>query len=179
MPADSYTHSYYNSSVQAPNLYYFSNVFEDTLEGRLVMYYNPIDTTSGDRIRGRYRIQANGGSGTGNTDECASWRGPLPVGYYGRGDGDLRSRFDLVYAPDSDATISGWVWALGSKRCNGPSRTERTGLYIHSQGASGWNGDYSTWGCIKINQVDRGFMADQYRTAYSNRNGRLRVNATG
>lgn len=178
--ADAYTHSYYRSYVTAPNLYYFSNIFDDTLQGRLVMYYNPIENSlSSGNVSGRYRISARGGSGNGwSTSECDADDGPLPVGYYGRGDGDLLSQFTFEYKTTDSETIRGWVWRLGSKRCN-PTGLKRFGLFIHSQGLTDWYGDYSTEGCIKISQVDRTFMAIEYYRAWSNSNGRLRVNATG
>jgi hypothetical protein len=39
-------------------------------------------------------------------------------------------------------------------------------LFIHSQGRSGWSGNYASNGCIKINQTDRARVALRWKSAY-------------
>lgn len=174
IPSDAYTVTTLGHYILPPNAYYHRNTSHNTHNGTLSLYFNPMH--AGETAR-RYRISAPGGSGDGRTtDGCETDRGPLPRGAYGRGATAESATFDFMYKTWGDQTVAGWVWQLGSKRCSGPSRTLRWGLYIHSQGYSGWSGSYRTEGCIKINQVDRSFMATNYINAYSRQDGRLIVN---
>lgn len=122
----------------------------------------------------RYRIQQRAGSGNGNTNPCATDEGWLPNGTYSGSGGHGGTDFDLYYKTDRSEVIRGWVWYLGDRQCsNGTWRTE---LFIHSQGYSGWSvSNYASKGCIKINQVDRGHLADRHNNAYSPDAGTLYV----
>jgi hypothetical protein len=168
--ASALTYSTYrtSSTSAAPNVYYNRNSASNTLNGTVVWYYS-----FGNN---RYRTQMRGGSGTGHTNDCTSNQGPLPDGTYGRGDGDSNSRFTFQWKQTSANIVLGFVWYLGNKRCNGPGSNLRTALFIHSQGFSGWSpSNYASLGCIKIDQDDRGYIANQYLNAVDNTNGRLMV----
>ncbi|MBT2409598.1 L,D-transpeptidase [Streptomyces sp. ISL-12] len=100
------------------------------------------------------------GSGTGNTNACASNKGWLPNGTY---DIEFKSK---TY---NGSKIKGYVVKLENKYCAG-KRTKRTDLFIHSemrangkqgskQGADSpwrWDGnrDYKSNGCIKMRPSD-------------------------
>jgi len=174
MPADAYAHSYASAYVGAPNLYYSRNLSDDQHNGQLRMYYNAMH--HGGTIGSRYRIASRGGSGLDNTDDCVRNEGPAPDGVYGRGDNDALSQLTFMNKTWGGEIVRGYVWYMGGKRCSGPGTTQRTALFIHSQRATGWNDrNHRSFGCIKVNQTDRAFMADAYITAYSNGNGRLTV----
>jgi len=186
VPADAYSVQQAStpSYVGPPGLYYMN---ERNLGGfdcdnpdllaqhcsTLDMYYNAMHW--GGTVATRYRIRVRAGSGLNDTNECTTDHGPAPSGLYRRNRYD-NSELTFYYKTESENIVYGWVWYMGSKRCNGGTGIERTGLFIHSQGWSGWEeNNYRSAGCIKINQVDRAFMANAYRTAYSNTRGILSV----
>lgn len=151
-------------------MYYDRNSTTSPLSGELTWYYS--------QGNNRFRTKMRGGSGNGSSsDECESNNGPLPAGYYGRSDGDPDSRFDFVWKDWGNTVVRGWVWSLGGKMCRGVAPKLRFGLFIHSQGYSGWSStNYSSEGCIKIDQGDRSAMALKYQNAiYDPGNSRLSV----
>ncbi|MCP3857762.1 MAG: hypothetical protein GY698_24060 [Actinomycetia bacterium] len=155
--AQTYTISHWSWSWASPNMYYTrSSPFNSTLNTYMTI------SATGQRIRASRR----GGSGNGSTNECESFAGWLPGGTYGRGDGDSKSNVVLKNKQSGGTVVRGWVWELFAKDCNGGSGIERNDLFIHSQGNNGgsWNsGNYSSWGCVKIDQDDRTYLADSMR----------------
>jgi hypothetical protein len=70
------------------------------------------------------------------------------------------------------------VWELGNKKCipsGGERRITRTELFVHSQGSSGWNGNYASNGCIKVSQTDRAQLAKRWKASYRYSVGMLMV----
>ncbi|GIE76129.1 hypothetical protein Aph02nite_20790 [Actinoplanes philippinensis] len=108
---------------------------------------------------GSYRLSMRAGSGNGTKSECVSNKGHIPSGVYDPDDEDRKST--LQYIPNKrngSEVVRGAVWSLGNKTCtpkSGERRITRTLLYIHSQGATAWSGNYASNGCIKISQKDR------------------------
>lgn len=116
------------------------------------------------------------GSGDGTLNDCISYAGPSPDGYSGRSDGDSNSGLYFRWKDTGSSVVRGWVWEMYNKRCDGGSSNLRTGLFIHSQGYSGWtDSNYVSEGCVKINQTDRGWLSTVYRISYQYWNDRLSV----
>jgi hypothetical protein len=117
----------------------------------------------------RVRISMRAGSGTGNTDTCATSKGWIPDGLYANDDADRGSGFKYIHNKTvSKNIVLGSVWELGKKDCgNGKKRTE---LFIHSQGknGAGWSDrNYKSEGCIKISQDDRTYLAEKFEHSYA------------
>ncbi len=127
----------------------------------------------------RYRLTMRGGSGTGNKNQCARDKGRLPSGFYDPRDEDGLSTFK--YIPNKtwgDAVVQGAVWELGTKKCTpaaGQKQIKRTALFIHSQGRSGWSGNYASKGCIKISQKSRTMLKKRWADAYRRKHAMLMV----
>lgn len=118
----------------------------------------------------RYRLAMGGGSGTGSANTCYRDNGWLPNGSY---------PIDFYYKTTGNAVVQGWVWYLGSKRCNTGS-TIRTELFMHSSGIETlpWSGHYSSNGCVKIAQGsggtdggDRGITATYWYYGFAKDSG--------
>lgn len=109
------------------------------------------------------------GSGLGSTDECAGSRGWLPNGRYG-----------VTFHPTHNgAQVKGVAFQLDNKTCRS-GRTTRSDLLIHSEmTASGgqnskvesqrWdgNGDYKSYGCIKLKPADVKAAAAEFKKYYA------------
>lgn len=126
-----------------------------------------------------YRISMRAGSGTGINSECVRNKGYLPDGVYDPTDKDSGSTLRFIANKRTGSSVvRGPVWQLGSKKCKPKAkerRITRTELYIHSQGASGWSGNYASNGCIKINQGDRAHLAKRWKAARNRDKGGLVV----
>jgi len=170
-PAVAYTDTFYSYDNLHPNLYFArgGTINSDhAILGTLTAYL------SFDGYR--HRIVMTAGSGNNQLDDCVSNYGPSPDGYYGYSDGDSNSQLTLMNKTWGNTVVRGWVWFMDSKRCDGGSSTLRTELFIHSQGTSGWDdANYKSAGCVKINQVDRSWLASAYQMSWDKSNGRLSV----
>lgn len=170
-PASSFAdHSvYYDSVYTAPPNFYFDGNWSQSDDSVLTMYV----TVSGDR----YRVRSRAGSGNGSTDECATSAGWLPAGAYGRNDGDSNSRMEQMYKTWGDTVVRGQVWFLDKKNCGYSPYTQRTELFIHSNGIEGtsWDYNWKTAGCIKVSQHARTGFYDWWAAAYDRDNERLNV----
>ncbi len=169
--ADAYTDTIISTATLPPNLY-FSRGGSANGDGAIIGTLTAYVSYDGYR----HRITMPAGSGTGTLDDCRTNAGPAPDGYYGRSDGDGNS--DLVFMKKDwgGKVIRGWVWYMRNKRCDGGGSTLRTALYIHSQGYTGWEDrNYTSLGCVKINQVDRNWLSTVYRISYQYWNDRLKV----
>ncbi|HDL41976.1 MAG TPA: hypothetical protein ENG98_03050 [Actinobacteria bacterium] len=170
-PARAYTDVFYSYDNLPPDLY-FARGGSSNGDGAIIGTLTAYVTYDGYR----HRIIMAAGSGNDELDDCVSFAGPSPDGYYGRSDGDSNSQLSLYYKDSGSSVVRGWVWFMDSKRCDGGSTTLRDGLFIHSQGYSGWDdSNYVSEGCIKINQTDRGWLEAVQRVSYDYTNDRLYV----
>jgi len=103
------------------------------------------------------------GSGDGTGDECASFHGRLPNGWY-----NLKSPY--YHSDNKTGTVAGRSWQLSDKQCyNG---TIRNDLFIHTEQTSTneqyctsgdspycWDdsNDYKSVGCVKASYPNNGF----------------------
>lgn len=168
--AQAYTESVTKESNSPPYMVFEQND-NSPLKGKLTAYVS---------IKGkRYRLSMRGGTGSGIASECVKNKGQIPTGFYDPHDDDERST--LAYINNKtwgNSVVRGAVWQLGSKRCipkPGEKVITRSDLFIHSQGASGWSGNYKSNGCIKINQTDRAQLKKRWKSAYKRSRGMLMV----
>jgi len=169
-PAQAYSEKKWNESRSVPYMVYEKNN-RSTLNSKLTAY-----VSLGSK---RYRLSMRGGSGTGVKSNCVRNKGQLPPGFYDPRDEDRGSTLKYVNNKTwGSSVVRGAVWQLGSKKCipsSGESRITRTELYIHSQGSSGWSGNYRSNGCIKISQTDRGQLKKRWKAAWKRDRGMLMV----
>ena len=162
LPAAAYT-EHVSTAAKAPPWMSFDRNDSSPLRGVLTAYVN-IGTK-------RYQISMRGGTGNGTKSECVTNRGQIPVGIYGYGDMDSASHLTFIANKTwGNEVVRGPVWDLGAKTCHpksGEKKVKRTMLFIHSQGRSGWSGNYVSNGCIKVNQTDRARMALRWKSAYA------------
>jgi hypothetical protein len=127
----------------------------DAPHGTLYVYYSTTAYCGAQTSPVRRKIIMVSGSGDGTSDSCVRNHGWLPNGTYS-------PRYEKNHQTDS-AVVKGSVWYLGDKACS--SGRMRTELFIHSQGGNGgsWSDrNYTSNGCIKINQTDRSYLAKFY-----------------
>ena len=151
----------------------------------MTMARNNSNTSNGRLVafvsigKNRYRLSMRAGTGNGTKSNCVRNKGQIPPGVYDRNDEDDLSTLAYINNKTWGSTVvRGAVWQLGSKKCTpkpGEKKITRTELYIHSQGASGWSGNYRSNGCIKINQTDRAQLKKRWKAAYKRDNSALYV----
>jgi lipoprotein-anchoring transpeptidase ErfK/SrfK len=163
-PALAYTEEIVSRYNDSPWFTFDKNP-SNSLNSKLIAYISVNGT--------RYRIEQRAGSGTGSRDTCERGRGWLPNGAYSNNDDHSRSFFKHYNKTWGEEVVRGWVWELGDRQCH--EGTWRTELFIHSQGASGWSGNYASNGCIKINQTDRSHLHNRFNAAYARSDGFLNV----
>ncbi|GAA3339615.1 hypothetical protein GCM10020358_24010 [Amorphoplanes nipponensis] len=169
-PAQAYSEKYLGRGLMEPYMVFEINR-QATLKSKLTAYVSV--------GRKRYRLTMRGGSGNGTKSQCVRNKGRLPAGFYDPRDEDSGSTLKYIKNKTwGNAVVRGPVWELGTKKCtpaSGERQIKRSDLYIHSQGASGWSGNYVSNGCIKVSQNDRTKLKQRWSKAYRMRHGMLMV----
>lgn len=170
-PAQAYSEKYLGRGLMVPYMVFEINK-RATLKSKLTAYVSV--------GRKRYRLTMRGGSGNGTKSQCVRMKGRLPSGFYDPRDEDYNSTLKFIRDKTwgKSAVVRGPVWDLGNKSCtpaSGERKVHRTELFIHSQGRSGWSGNYASNGCIKISQTDRIQLRKRWAGAYKRDIGMLMV----